>query len=202
MAKLPSEEQLKAAENALTSYHLALGKVAHAWNIMQEQLGMLFCEVAGLDRTMGMGIWHALKSDRTQRDLLEAALTAASRNEEWSRRFPKAKSEIEWILWKIKARAEDRNSAIHAPVSVPFGSTEATVKPLMWNGNPLARNLGDKDILAEFEWYVAYFRAIRMYAGQITHYLCGGAAWPDRPTLPTVKQRSGPQDHSHQSSPK
>jgi hypothetical protein len=64
MAKLPTSEEVEAAEKALEPYKLALGKVAHAWNHMQEQLGRLFCMVSGLDDSMGMSIWHALKSGR------------------------------------------------------------------------------------------------------------------------------------------
>jgi hypothetical protein len=204
MAKRTKEEIRAFERKALEPYQLALGKVGHAWNHMQEQLGILFCGITGLDDATGLGIWHALKSDRTQRDLLEAAVTAATSDENFTNDFPKAKEDLLWMLKKVNALAEGRNSAIHAPVfgySEDFGATEFFA--LTDYRNPNAAKLGGKDILAEFEWYESYFNAIKMFAGEISLSLSGRRRansdwlpWPDRPLLPTVRQKSGRQDHS------
>lgn len=198
MAKLPTREEIEAAEKALKPYHLALGEVAHAWNHMQEQLGRLFCLVSGLDDSMGMRIWHVLKSDRSQRDLLEAATTAAARDDAWRKNFPKAKDDIDWLLKKVNAIADGRNSAVHAPMSAMMGG-EAEITPLTWWGNPNAAKLRGKDILAEFEWYEKSADAIKTYAGEIRLALMRGqrTPWPGRPLLPTVKRRNGRPDRSH-----
>ena len=202
MAKLPTIEKIEAAEKALESYKLALGKIAHAWNHMQEQLGMLFCMVSGLDNSMGMGIWHALKSDRSQRDLLEAAIIAAEKDEEWKHDFPKAKKDIEWLLKKVDALADWRNSAIHAPM---YSGLELEVRPFTFWGNPNAAKLHGKDLFAHFEWYEHYADAIRLFASEMTLALMGRRRpnsawmpWPDRPLLPTVGQKSSHPDQSHQ----
>src|SRR5215204_399962 len=129
MAKLPTKEDIDKARIHMDAHYLALGRVANDWNHMQEQLGLLFCAVAGLDNFMGMRIWHALKSDRSQRDLLEAATIAASDDDEWQKSFPKAKEDIEWILERVNARSDGRNSAIHAPVFVRYGD-DAGVVPM------------------------------------------------------------------------
>jgi hypothetical protein len=208
MAKLPSNEEIEAAVTALEPYQLALGKVAHAWNHMQENLGMLFCGLSGLDDTMGLGIWHALKSDRSQRDLLEAAILAASLGEDFNSDFPTAKEDIEWLLKKVNALADGRNSAIHAPI-FSLTSGEAEIRPLTIYRNPNAAKLLGKDILAEFEWYEAYFVAIRKYAAAICLALASRhpatltslGPWPDRPLLPTVQRKRSHQDRSCQSAP-
>ena len=204
MARLPSKDQIEAADRALEPYKLALGKVAHQWNHMQEQLGLLFCMVSGLDNSMGMGIWHALKSDRSQRDLLEAAITAADLDEDWRNDFPKAKADIKWLIEKVSARADHRNNAIHAPIFV-LGGGEPEIKPLTMFGNPNAAKLVGKDIFVEFEWYENYFNAITKYAADLTLALMGRRRpnsvwmpWPDRPLLPTVGQKSNHQDQHHQ----
>lgn len=203
MAKLPTKEQMIAAKAALEPYKLALGSVAHSWNHLQEQLGLLFCMITGLEDTMGMAIWHALKSDRSQRDLIEAAVEAASKDEEWARDFPKAKEDINWILRKVNNLTDGRNSAIHAPVFSYIGGLP-DIRPYTLHGNPNAKRLRGKDIFAEFEWYEKYFDTLQLYAGGITIALIdrrrpAGARmpWPDRPLLPTVKQKSGHQDRSH-----
>ncbi|MCK1736618.1 hypothetical protein IVA79_22340 [Bradyrhizobium sp. 138] len=196
MAKLPIQEEIEAARALLEPYKLALGKVAHSWNHMQEQLGVLFCMVAGLDNRMGMAIWHALKSDRSQRELLQAAIEAASDDEEWTNDFPKAKEDISWILKKVNKLTDGRNSAIHAPVfSVVVGEPE--LRPNTILGNPNAAKLRGKDIIAEFEWYEEYFDSIKGFAAGVALALMGRrrpnsvwTQWPDRPRLPTVKQKS------------
>jgi hypothetical protein len=208
MAKLPTLEEIEAAEAALQPYLLALGKVAHSWNHMQEQLGLLFCIITGLDKTMGMAIWHALKSDRSQRDLIEAAIEAASTDESWASSFPKAKDDIGWILKKVSNLTDGRNSAIPAPVFSLVGG-EAELRPNTLLGNPNAAKLRGKDILAEFEWYERYFETIKRFAALVAlalmcHRRPDGARkpWPDKPLLPTVKQKSGHQDRNHLNDPK
>jgi hypothetical protein len=74
MAKIPSQETIEATENFLDPYFMALGRVAHSWNHLHEELGKLFCAVSGLELGSGMAIWHALKSDRSQREILIASL--------------------------------------------------------------------------------------------------------------------------------
>ncbi len=201
MARAPTKKESEVGSKALEPYLLALGKVAHSWNHMQEQLGILFCRVAGLDDIMGMAIWHALRSDRSQRDLLQAAIDATEYFSDWTLDFPKAREDISWTLKKVNALGDGRNSAIHAPV-LNFTRGVAGLRPFIFTGNPNAEKLQGKDILAEFEWYEAYFTVIMRYAIDIERALLRRRApdeprsWPDRPLLPTVKQKSGRQDRS------
>ena len=66
-----------AIKAKMEPYVTALGKVAHAWNYLQEALGQLFCAVTGLENDgTGEAIWHSLNSDRAQRDMLRAATLA------------------------------------------------------------------------------------------------------------------------------
>lgn len=175
---------------------------------MQEQLGVLFCMVAGLNDSMGMAIWHALKSDRSQRDLLEAATEAAAEDKEWTSDFPKGKEDINWILKKVNNLTDGRNSAIHAPVLTIVGDVPE-IRPLTLYGNPNAERLRGKDIFAEFEWYEKYFDTLQLFAAEISLALIGRGrpnsawmTWPDRPLLPTVQQKRDPQGHNHQDDPK
>jgi hypothetical protein len=189
------QREVRAAQRALKPYHLALGRVAHEWNHMQEQLGLLFCAVSGLNRSMGMGIWHVLRSDRTQRDLLKAANIAAERSLERQHYFPKAKDDIEWILAKVNALAEGRNSTIHAPAQHLWGRTNTVRHSRKFAGREVAR----KDLVAEFERQEGSARAIRLLAAEIRYVLAShmpgypDKPWPSRPVLPTLKQKSSRQ---------
>ena len=61
-------------------YVMALGKVAHAWNYLQEALGQLFCAVTGLENdNTGQAIWHSVANDPS------AARHAACGNQRYGR---------------------------------------------------------------------------------------------------------------------
>jgi hypothetical protein len=59
----PTEEQVRAAFEA---YTLAVGKVAHAWNYLQEKLGQLFAVITGADRAIALAVWYSTDNDRAQ----------------------------------------------------------------------------------------------------------------------------------------
>ena len=94
MPRLPDNAEIEAYGKALESDFSALGKVAHAGNHMQEELGKMFCLVTGLDTSMGMALWHSLKSDRSQRELLDSAIRCRAADEEWAAEFPRAERAI------------------------------------------------------------------------------------------------------------
>jgi hypothetical protein len=195
MAKLPSTEEVDAATVTFEAYFNALGKVAHEWNHMQEELGKLFCQVAGLDNSMGMAIWHALRSDLTQRQMLRAAVECKGLDEDWAKRFPKAERTTADLLEEINKFSNKRNAAIHAPCSVVAGEAELEIFPVSFFGNPNAKKLRGKDVLAEFEWYERTAEAYRRYVKEIQVALSVSRfPWPDKPALPTLGQKKSRQD--------
>ena len=118
MASLPEIPEKNIIEDAFRPYVLAIGNVAHSWNRLQEELAKLFCAVTGLDNSMGLGIWHALKSDRSQRDLLEAAIKVGATWQTWSTTYPTACADLLWIIERANKVADQRNDAIHAPCTM------------------------------------------------------------------------------------
>lgn len=131
------------------------------------------------------------KAIRTQRDLLQAATIAASEDEIWTGKFPKAKDDIEWLLKKLNALSDNRNSAIHAPMFAPFGGLPE-IRPLTMFRNPNAAKLVGKDFFIEFEWYEKYFKELTKFAAKIFIALKSNDknSWPDKPLLPTVGQKN------------
>lgn len=187
MARLPSIEDVEAADKALQPYYSALGKVAHAWNHLHEELGKVFCAATQLDLSIGMAVWHSLKSDRSQREILEGAIIRAAQSEDWMEAHPGAVEGIQYLLKKVNQLAGYRNDAIHAPCIVNWrGDFEIT--PLTFFGNDKARRLMGKDILVEFEWYEKTAGALRSHASACRFALDAGSAWPEKPLLPTVGQ--------------
>jgi hypothetical protein len=189
MARLPSDEDFAAMDAALDPYFMALGKTAHAWNHLQEELGQLFCFLTNTD-AVGLTIWHALKSDRSQRDLIEAALRSLAEGEDWVKEFPRAQADISWLLLETNKLADRRNDAIHAPCTVSNAHGDFEMIPLSFHGNPRARKLRGKQIVNEFQWYGETANVLKSFA----RHLCVGLnrspyiSWPDRPRMPTLRQ--------------
>jgi hypothetical protein len=104
--------------------------------------------------------------------------------------LPKAKEDINWHLDKANGVAEQRNTAIHAPMTVAFGKKEITLFPIVFQGNPRARKLVGKDILAEFEWYELSADTLLLFARNISAAInSDNVAWPNRPQMPTLKAK-------------
>src|SRR4051812_45544511 len=108
-----------AIENRFEPYALALGRVAHSWNRLQEGLGVIFCDVTGLSHKVGFAIWYSTTNDRAQREMLKKAVEATFDNED-ERSGTLRKQDIMWLLNKVNGIAEQRNNAIHAPCSLAF----------------------------------------------------------------------------------
>jgi hypothetical protein len=178
-----------AASTALDPYFIALGRVAHAWNHLHEDLGKVFCAVSHLELDIGMAIWHGLKSDRSQRDILLAAAKASDQNEDWSKQHPGASDGIIDLLNKTNALADHRNNAIHAPCSVAITSdgTDLEIVPVTFFGNDKAKRLRGK-----FEWYEKSADVLRIHAVECRFALdMKFSSWPEKPLMPTRGQ-----DHS------
>lgn len=190
MAKLPSEEELDALDASLQPYFIALGKVAHAWNHLHEELGKVFCSITGLDLSVGMNIWHSIKSDRSQREMLAGAITAVASDEDWVAVRPQAVVGVRWLLKKIDKIASKRNSAIHAPCFPTLGPDHFEIKPLTFFSNRLALRLAGKDILKEFSLYEEAADTLRQHTKVVRYAIDAKTAWPDRPPLPDF----GPDD--------
>jgi len=96
-------------------YVTALGQLALAWNRLHETLCSLYCTVMGAGIiNQHLAVWHALKADRAQREILKAAAATNLFGV-----IPKKFNEdIIWILERADSLEEARNNAIHSPLFV------------------------------------------------------------------------------------
>jgi hypothetical protein len=174
-------EQTKGAFEA---YTLALGKVAHAWNYLHEQLGQLFIVVSGAEGQIALAIWYSTNSDRTQREMLRAAV-AATGADRW-KALPKAQEHLKWLLNHADTLAEERNNAIHAPAAL-YISESPEMGPSFFYGNPRAQKLMGKKLLIEFDWCERYAETLSQFAQKIATAIAFPAdyPWPEKPSVPT-----------------
>jgi hypothetical protein len=196
MVKLPTNEEIDAATAAFEPYFAALGQVAHAWNHLQEEFAELFCSVTGLGNSMGLAIWHSLRSDRAQREMVRAAIRAAAADEGWTEKFPQARQDVEWALDEANRIAERRNRAIHAPCSVAVGVEDFEIVPWAFSGNRLAKKLVGKDVLQEFKWYEESAKTLKQYIREAHVVLFNGRTpWPDKPQMPNPPPKNTAEVH-------
>jgi hypothetical protein len=184
MARFPSKEELDAMEETLQPYFVALGKVAHEWNHLHEELGKVFCAVIGLDLSIGLAAWHSLNSDRSKRKMLRDTIRATSSNEDWQNKHPGAYDGVIYLISETDKLAERRNDAIHAPcTAMPWRDFEVT--PLTFFGNKRAKSLRGKQILREFSLYEKTAAALKRHATECRFALDAQVTWPERPQLPS-----------------
>jgi hypothetical protein len=70
------------------------------------------------------------------------------------------------------------------------GQDDFEIIPFSFLGNPRAKKLLKKDVLAEFGWYAQSASALKKYVQALQVALSrAGKPWPDRPQMPTLQPR-------------
>jgi hypothetical protein len=137
---------LPVTDQAFEPYVTALGQLTLAWNDLHETLAIVFSMVmGGGDVGQYLAIWHAIKVDRAQREIL---LAAAKVDELRGPRYPRLVPDLEWICRKAEAVEDARNDALHSPLwGSQRGPGSTLVIPLTGLGHVRAQKLMAKDLL-------------------------------------------------------
>jgi hypothetical protein len=187
---VPPDDELNAA---FTPYIVAAGEVVNSWNKLQEQLNLVFAAITGMPKDMATSIWHSLRSDSLQRDMLLAAIAAVPHDG----RLAIILSNLIALVKHANALAQDRNNAIHAPVSLAIGNGKLVPFPVHFHGDRLAKRLLGKNIILEFNRCRDETNVLKEYAEKIeTALKFPSYALPDKPALldasPTGIRASNP----------
>jgi hypothetical protein len=169
---------LPVTDPAFEPYVTALGQLTLAWNDLHETLAILFSMVMG-GGFVGqyLAIWHAIKVDRAQRDILLAAAKADPL------RYPRLVPDLEWISGKADGVEDARNDALHSPLwGSQRGPGSTLVMPAIGLGHVRAQKLLAKDLLTEFHWCRDASLVLTGFARELDTAMSEfGLAWPDRP---------------------
>jgi len=189
--KRPTAQEM---EKIARPYLMALGRVAFTWNGLQDSLAFLFWKALGISNGgVAMAIWQSVQSDKSQRDMLRAAVRKTAL---WHLNFPKATEDIEWLLAETDKLSNKRNDALHAPFGMTTQETgEISLELWTFTLSLRAANLRGKHVLEEFDRYAN--TAVKLHAYSKTLFAALASppqiAWPERPLLPTSRQTSGSQ---------
>jgi hypothetical protein len=189
---------MRAENLELEPYFIAIGEMTTAWATLHEILGSIF-SVLMLERLPSPGdevnftpvyVWHTIKSDRTQRDMLRTAVERSS--------ILKSKDELKesgkWLLGQIEKLEDRRNDAVHSALSLTIeddGTKE--VAPSLFMRNPRAQKLSDSEDLLE-ELRCARDNTVKLFwfAQQFESILVSGRGpLPGKPELPGRRRKKG-----------
>jgi hypothetical protein len=180
---IPHDEYLK---EAFKPYIAAVGSAMHRWNEMQEAFGQLFATVTCIGRSVALAVWYSTDSDRAQRNMLRAALSATP-DDKWTGRLSAAKKSLIWALDRADEVADRRNDAAHAPCSLALLNGDLIAIAAYFHGNPRALKLKDHDVVAEFEWCGATAKILQEFVAKgdsALRFPANGWPFPDTPQLP------------------
>jgi hypothetical protein len=143
----------------LTSHAEALGHVSLAWTRLHEIMANLFgLLLAPVAKERAYAIWHSIKNDRSQRDML-LALAEAS--------FPadsEIRKAIKWARDNLLSLENARNDALHAPYLLIHDEERGpTMIANELTGNKRAANLSGRNLGVELESYKKNVTAVADY---------------------------------------
>ena len=115
----------------LKNYVQQVGRILWAWNRLHGALGDAFAFVISPgDMTPARAVWHAVKADTAQRDMLRALLVNTPG-------IPSQLSEaLEWLLDVSGKLSQHRNDVAHVPMAQAIEAGKIEVIPDMFSGDP------------------------------------------------------------------
>jgi hypothetical protein len=165
-----AENTLPEAERVYGDTAGSIGHVAIQWNSLCSVLGEIFVDLVAPEyRARGYAAWHALKSDRSQRDMLDGVI------KEILPKHSKLYEEFAWLFGRISSVENARNDIVHSPYAVLFkdkstdrsGDFDLAMVADTLTGNRRALNLKDKEIMAECGLVGHRIAACCVYAMQL-----------------------------------
>jgi hypothetical protein len=136
-----------------------------------------------------LAVWHAIKVDRTQRDILKASVKARlapAQQGAIEDRRNKITDDIEWLSSQVDRIEDARNDAMHSPFWSAKAIGRTFIVPLTGLGHVRAKKFQGKNILDELRWCRDTTITLRNFAIQLDYAMYDyRRPWPDRPKLPT-----------------
>jgi hypothetical protein len=178
-------DKIKQLADRSAEYCSQVGLVAQSWNGLQESLGRLFASIlSSVPPKVSLAIWYSEPNDRAQRRLLRAAVNAGAldHTKHAQKLPPSAKDDLLWLLNEADKLGARRDQALHAPVTFDPNAEKMAIIAAYFQGNPLAEQLRDKDLVREFELstrrvHLLTFFAMKFYGALEEQQI----PWPDKP---------------------
>lgn len=201
MAKVKKPEAFKlrrktklAKSKSISQYSTRTGEVIWAWNQLHLALRRLFVYlVTPKNLEAGYAMWHSIRSDNVQRDILRAAL------DHMVSKTATISEGLEWLLDVVGKLAPYRNDAVHVPTILNWTESAYVTADRFTNTAPAKRlaalpNLRQFHRLLRDDLYALtnYASALRMEMEAPGKY----GAFPPPPKLQSIPKTEVPQTRS------
>jgi hypothetical protein len=196
-------------KRAIRPHALTTGHVVWASNYLHTHLHIVFMFVVGHKET-AIGMWHSLRNDKPQLELLQAAIEATPHIGEAD------KVRLTWIVKKAISLGEKRNDLVHLPTTISIKYTSSGRMPLSVSPTPVATPPGRLERVENPRWraslrlLIGDLIALARYAGVIWQRLGEQQehrrqiALPQRPRLllaPDMPKKKLPKHRAPRSRP-
>ena len=172
--------------------HADLGKITRFWANLHEHLASVLGKALECDQKIANGMWHTLRSDLVQRNLLEAAIAekikvlheAAQKAAVEKSKQAQVFDEYLWAVREITKHADKRNDLVHSPIYFSLGSDavsefEAIVSD--HHGNPRAVKLKGRELFQLCGWVIAFISEMHRFLARLGHARGEHDPLPSRP---------------------
>jgi hypothetical protein len=180
-----------------------LGRLVLSWALLQERLAGILQQALSCPPHLSNSMWHSIKSDLVQRQMLVAALKSSSELLKWWKDDPEKQNKIlvfgEYVraINEITKFSHGRNDLIHSPIMFYLASEATEVEAVVsdFHGNPRAEKLKDKELYQLCRWMVGFCDDMDKYISSIWQHVHKHGKLPKRPkfksllAFPTRKQR-------------
>jgi hypothetical protein len=137
-----------------------IGSLVRSWSLLHEKLCDLFKYVTKMEFWIANPIWHSIKSDLAQREMLASASRAAMRRLEKYRKDHqerykiKVYEEIIFAINQINEHSHKRNDIIHSPITFlcDFGKDEHEAVISDQTQDPRSKKLRNVELYQYISW--------------------------------------------------
>lgn len=169
--------------------YLELGKLVRKWAVLQEQLAGIFQQATECPPHQANAMWHSLKSDLVQRQMLVAALKSAIDLHRPWKDDPKKQNKVRifgeyvWAINEVTNFSHGRNDLIHSPITfyLASGATEFEAIVSDQYGNPRAEKLKNKELFQLCRWMNGFCEDMTKYVSSIWQHVIKHDELPKRP---------------------
>lgn len=196
------EHRRKADEDG---FDLELGRLVREWALLHEELASkLFLPITRCEINVGLAIWHSIRSDLSQREMLMAAASTSAAVRDlvpWSREEvdnTSAFAEVKKFIGEINGFAHRRNNLVHGPIIMinnRDGAYEMT--PRTWNNSPKSFSMLGRDLIQYCRYSHAFCRDAKIFTHHLNQYLFAQTPLPNKFSPRPISQfRTRKQDNS------
>jgi hypothetical protein len=170
-------------------FQFELGRLVQTWAVLSESLAGIFQQATECQVHISNSVWHSVRSDLAQREMLLAALKASCDllrgwpDDEKKKNKLLVFGEYIWAVQEITTFSHRRNDLVHSPiVFLRTGTeTEYETKVESFHGNPRAQKLKDKELYQYCRWLTDFCENMNKHISFIWQHVHAHGTLPERP---------------------